>query len=169
MDEAVDEVVRKASIVTAKAIDRKRLLRRAGESAFMGLAFYFAQGPVRALAASPQGLVGDCDDSPGCGCPPHCGPSPCCVAGCSSLCSCNGTTCAGGCSADDGAHRTSNCWTCVDNQTCRTYICCDCTPGSGRCICAQVLNGCSPVEAKVVWENGAPVNPGRPLIPTGTS
>lgn len=157
----IDKTVEKAAIKTATTLDRKRFIHRAGQSAFMGLALYMARGPSVAAAAVMNSGV--CNEPLGCGCPAYCGPSNCCVS-CSSLCTCSGTTCTGGCTAYNDWGTGQNCWTCVDTIDCRTTTCCDChTTGSTHCICSQVINACDAENAVVVWENGGPVDPPRPI------
>jgi hypothetical protein len=163
----IDELTQRLAMGTAMRLDRKRLLYRAGSSAFMGLALYFARGAGGASAHSLQtSTVPYCGEPTGCGCPPHCGPSPCCVSGCSTLCTCNGTQCAGGCTAYNDWSDGSNCWSCVDHTACTTTTCCDChKTTSTHCICATVRYGCLDTDTlMLIWANGGPVDPPEPIL-----
>lgn len=172
----VDELVRRGAEKTARVLDRRRLLHRAAEGVFMGAVLYAARGPSVASADVKLTLTsGQCSQPTGCGCPARCGPSPCCVA-CSSLCTCNSTTCTGGCTPYEDWGSLGSCWSCTESSGCTTTVCCDChTTTSTHCICSHVSRSCvvtadGKVEAlvngpEVIWENGGPLNPPRPLYP----
>ena len=108
----------------AKAIERRRFLRKAATSLFYG-SVAVASGAVSlsTFLANPAMASGAC-------CPSCCGPSPCCETNCCSKNCCaaapNQQNCLdnAACNGFDTRFYANACWTCV-NGTLVTH-CCDC-------------------------------------------
>lgn len=137
----------------ARRIDRRRFLRKLGESLFYGMVAV-ASGAVSlsTFLADPAYAAGAC-------CPSCCGPSPCCETNCCSKPCCqsspyrwrclnNGSTCLG---YDYGTYSDA-CWSCSSGDN--TTHCCDCKINNesgcsnpyatNRCICYGTEFGTAP-------------------------
>lgn len=131
------------SIFLAERMERRRFVRSASKSIFMGLvAVSSGTASVLTFLTSPAQAAGGC-------CPSCCGPSPCCGTACcgksccngnSQQCINNGSTCLG----YSGTWSGTSCWSCVNGTL--TTVCCDCKTnnqtgcsnpsGVNRCICS---------------------------------
>lgn len=142
----------RGSVLLAETMERRKFVRRASTSLFLGLmAVSSGTAGLFGFLASPASAAGRC-------CPYCCGPSPCCNTSCcnknccpnggSSSCANNGSTCLG----YAGTWSGSSCWACVSGAVITT--CCDCKTNSqsgcpnsngNRCICWYAGDG--PVRA----------------------
>ena len=134
------------SVPFATTMERRRFLRKIGNSLFYGAAAVATGRGFKFLLSS----AAVSPDSGAC-CPVGCGPSPCCSTTCcdknccktgkgSDTCINNGSTCLG----PDYRDYTSGCWTYVYTSYLGTAVtCCDCktnntsgcTNSINRCIC----------------------------------
>jgi hypothetical protein len=135
------------SVLLATTMERRRFLRGASKSFFMGfVAVSSGTAGLLGFLASPAQAAGAC-------CPSCCGPSPCCETACcskpccpgnpgdSSSCINNGSTCLG----FDNTWGGTACWSCGGGGGQPTTICCDCKTNNetgcsnpyatNRCIC----------------------------------
>jgi hypothetical protein len=128
----------------AKAVERRRFLRKAATSVFYGMV------AVSAGSVSLATFLADPAEAAGACCPSCCGPSPCCETSCCSKNCCgsprnrcvdNGSSCLGRYTAD--WPNAGGCWSCRVSATTVVH-CCDCkinsTSGCGGgskkvCIC----------------------------------
>jgi hypothetical protein len=139
------------SLFLAEQMERRRFLRRASTSIFMGFVAVSsgAAGLMDFLVSPAQAATGAC-------CPTTnscCGPSPCCNTSCcrkgccplnSDHCTDNQVTCFGPDNRYWGPRGGGNCWSCYNPNTMITIVCCDCLTnndtncsngGLNRCIC----------------------------------
>jgi hypothetical protein len=136
------------SVPFATTMERRRFLRKIGNSLFYGAAAVATGRGFKFLLSNPVGP----DAAQGPCCPVGCGPSPCCATSCcdknccqtgkgSDTCVNNGSTCLG---KTYGDYHTTGCWTYVYTKTLGTAVtCCDCktnntsgcTNSINRCIC----------------------------------